>query len=145
MNAIARRTLRRYFHRFRFLAKLATGYIARFQVSGQLEIAGKTLGSELSSCQDIMLIGRTLDMVPTSIATEPIDEPRATEHASFARRGWRSERVRGWRKGPFVVELLNEVLWADNPAQVCDRAFATTAGILKEAARNHAGPGAVHV
>ena len=48
-------------------------------------------------------------------------------------------------EGPFVVELLNEVLWADNPAQVCDRAFATTAGILKEAARNQAGPGAVHV
>ncbi len=83
MNAIARRTLGRYFHTFRFLAKLATGYIARFQVSGQLDIAGETLGSELSSCQDIMLIGRTLDMVPTSIAMEPIDEPRATEHASF--------------------------------------------------------------
>ncbi len=58
MNAIARRTLGRYFHTFRFLAKLATGYIARFQVSGQLDIAGETLGSELSSCQDIMLNGR---------------------------------------------------------------------------------------
>ncbi len=84
MNAIARRTLGHNFHRFRFLAKLATGYIARVQVSGQLDIAGETLGSELSSCQDIMLIGRTLDMVPTSIATEPIDEPRATEHRAAA-------------------------------------------------------------
>lgn len=41
-------------------------------------------------------------------------------------------RARGYT-GPFTVEILNPSIWSQPPEQVCERAFAASAGVLAKA------------